>query len=525
MMNKHFDINKLTIEEKIGQLFMFGIQGLEITDETIELIRTYKVGNVILFSRNIESSKQLYQLNQSLQKLAYEHIGIPMFISIDQEGGMVTRIKNDQLYFPGAMTLSAYDDVDATYQAGYDMGQLLHTLGMNMNLAPVLDVNHNPNNPVIGIRSYGDDPKQVSKHGLAFMKGLEKHLLATGKHFPGHGNTHVDSHLGLPTVDATLEELNQLDLIPFKKAIDENISALMTAHIHFPKIEEHGLPATLSKRILTDLLRNEMGFKGLIVTDGMQMDAISKIYGTVKGCELSILAGADMSLICHSNQLQIETINHFKKLYQQGILTDEILNERVTRILDYKAKRISQVDLEKSFESAYQSINIERIKKHNYSIVEKAATLVKGKPFKPYGPTLFIGVIPTMTSIADDEQEALDISQLIDKHTTNIDTILVPVKPKYQDFKSVLAKAKKYEQIVITTYNGNVYHEQIDLIDQLAAYNKDLYVVAMRNPYDLHFTSHINNYVCLYEYTPFSMQVLIKYLQGKLTLEGKVPIK
>lgn len=524
MMNRKTDINQLTIEEKIGQLFMYGIHGLEVTDETIELIKTYKVGNIILFTRNIESSKQVYKLTQALQKLAYEHIQIPLLISIDQEGGMVTRIKNDNLYFPGAMTLSAFDDEQATYQAGHDMGLLLKTLGINMNLAPVLDVNHNPKNPVIGVRSYGDKAQQVSKHGLAFFKGLEKHVLATGKHFPGHGNTHVDSHLGLPTVDATLDELKALDLIPFVDAIDNDISALMTAHIHFPKIEDKGLPATLSKRILTDLLRDELQFKGLIVTDGMQMDAISKIYGTVKGCELSIFAGADMSLICHSHELQIKTINHFLSLYQQGVLTDDILNDRVSRILKYKERLYQDINLDQSFETVYQKLPIVDMIDKNYKIVEQAATHIKGKIYKPYGKTLFVGIIPSMTSIADESQEALSMENEIHQSIHNIDTIMIPVSPKYHDIKTVLAKARQVDQVVINTYNGNIYDEQIKLIEALSKEVDELYVVAMRNPYDLNFTDKIKNYTCLYEYTPHAIKVLIKYLKGELTCNGKVPI-
>lgn len=524
MMNRKTDINQLTIEEKIGQLFMYGIHGLDVTDETIELIKTYKVGNIILFTRNIDSSKQVYQLTQSLQKLAYEHLQIPLLISIDQEGGMVTRIKNDDLYFPGAMTLSAYDDEKATYQAGYDMGLLLKTLGINMNLAPVLDVNHNPKNPVIGVRSYGDQAQQVSKHGLAFFKGLEEHVLATGKHFPGHGNTHVDSHLGLPTVDATIEELKSLDLIPFVDAINQDISALMTAHIHFPKIEDKGLPATLSKKILTDLLRNELNFKGLIVTDGMQMDAISKIYGTVKGCELSIFAGADMSLICHSHELQIKTINHFKSLYQQGILTDELLNDRVSRILTYKERLDQDIDLTQSFEEAYDMLPIADMIERNYHVVEQAATHILGKTYKPYGKTLYVGIIPSMTSIADESQEAINIENEIKHSMNNIATIMIPVMPKYHDVKAVLAKARQVDQVVINTYNGNIYHEQIKLIEALAQEIDELYVVAMRNPYDLNFTDKIKNYTCLYEYTPHAIKVLIKYLKGELICRGKVPI-
>src|SRR5690554_5101834 len=303
---KKFDINKLTTQEKIGQLIVAGFHGTTVGPEIENLIREYKVGNILLFSRNIESAAQLFKLNQDLQKIAMETFGIPLYITIDQEGGMVTRIFEDGTFFPGAMTIAATNSVDYAYKIGDLMGKELIDLGINMNLAPVLDVNNNPKNPVIGVRSYSDNAEVVADFGTAYVKGLQETILATAKHFPGHGDTNVDSHLALPKVDYPIERLESIELVPFKRAIKEGIHAIMSSHIDFPAFTENGLPTTLSEKCLTTFLREDLGFEGLIVTDGMEMKAVQDHYGTVEACLMAVQAGANQVCICHTEALQFK---------------------------------------------------------------------------------------------------------------------------------------------------------------------------------------------------------------------------
>ena len=255
-----YNIDNLTLDEKIGQLLMFGFDALELNDHAIELIKEYHFGSIILFTRNVKTMKQLFDLNKNLQKLAMSSLKIPLFISIDQEGGMVTRLKSGGTYFPGAMTLSASNSSDNSYLCGKFMGKELVSLGFNMDLAPVLDVNNNPLNPVIGVRSFSDNPEVVSEYGIQFMKGLQENVIATAKHFPGHGDTNTDSHLSLPLISHGVERLDAVELYPFKKAIDNGIKAIMSSHINFPAYTEKGLPTTLSKKCLTGLLREKLGF-------------------------------------------------------------------------------------------------------------------------------------------------------------------------------------------------------------------------------------------------------------------------
>ena len=518
-----YDINQLTTEEKIGQLLMYGIDGTTITDHAIELIKKYKVGNIILFARNAQSPKQLYELNQSLQKLADAEIGIPMFISIDQEGGMVTRIFHGATFFPGAMTLSAANSLEDTYRMGDLMGRELKLLGVNMNLAPVLDVNNNPKNPVIGVRSYSDDPKRVAAYGIQFMKGMQNHVIATGKHFPGHGDTYLDSHLALPKVDYAVERLETVELIPFKEAIKEGIGALMSSHIDFPAFTEDGRPTTLSKKCLTGFLREQLHFEGLIVTDGMEMKAVQDHYGTVEASLMAIQAGANLVCICHSEPLQKEAVGRIRQALESRELSMETLNERVSRVLKFKDS-LEQMSLEQPYEAVKPIIENQETKAFSYEIVKRAATLVKGEPLKLKPNALFLGVLPKATTQADDTDGLYDIISHIKRELPQVKTKAMPINPSDEDIKIALKEAEGVDQILMTSYNANVYGSQIKLIDALHGLGKEVHVIAMRNPYDLFYTNRIQHFVCLYEYTPNSIRVLMAYLKGELQLEGRIPV-
>jgi beta-N-acetylhexosaminidase len=203
---------------KTGQRFVAGFHGTTIPEDFQELVRKYKVGNVILFKRNVESAQQLKKLCDDLQALIMAETGLPAFITIDQEGGAVTRLPEECAITPCAMALASTGNVENAYQSGVITGRELNAIGVNFDLAPVMDTNSNPRNPVIGVRSFGDQPETVAHYGCAMIRGLEENVISCAKHFPGHGDTDVDSHLGLPVVDKSMEELEQCELIPFKAA-------------------------------------------------------------------------------------------------------------------------------------------------------------------------------------------------------------------------------------------------------------------------------------------------------------------
>lgn len=520
-MNK-FDINQLTLDEKIGQLIMFGFDALELNDHAIELITKYKAGNVILFTRNVQTPKQLFELNQNLQKLALETLHIPLFISIDQEGGMVTRIQNGATYFPGAMTIAATNKTENAYQVGDIMGKELISLGINMNLAPVFDVNNNPKNPVIGVRSYSDDPDKVAIYGTKMTKGLQNHVIATGKHFPGHGDTHVDSHLSLPVVDKEYLDIKDVELKPFKYAIDNGLEAIMSSHINYPYFT-NGYPSTMSRELLTNLLRNQLEFEGLIVTDCMQMKAIQNKYSTPYAVVKTINAGSNLVCISHSYDIQTASIKEVKQAVLDGELEESIINDRVQRVLRYKEK-YCKVDFNQTYDDIKEIVINKESKELSYKIVEDAATLIKGELPTIDSDTLLIANDPISTTIADDTDGILSIIGNLKKEIPSLDTLHTSIRLTEQEYELAIETSKKYKQVIYCTYNANIYQNQIKLVDYLSQHTK-LTVIMMRNPYDTYFARNIENLLALYEYTPQSVNVLTNLLKGTFTPKGTLPVE
>jgi beta-N-acetylhexosaminidase len=283
---------------------MIGFEETEVTPDLRAWMQDYRPGGVILFSRNLVNPEQIAKLTNELQALAGD---IPLLMAIDQEGGRVSRLPSDFTIFPPAATVAQSGSTELAYQAAAVTAKELRSVGINMNMAPVLDIHTNPANPIIGNRAFGTAPEQVCKMGAATIAGLHDHrVLACGKHFPGHGDTSTDSHLELPTVHASRKRLEEIELQPFRYAIDHGLQAMMTAHVHYPALDPT-YPATLSSTILSGLLRQQLGFSGVILSDDLEMRAILD-HATVGNAAIrSLQAGADMLLICKSRVLATET--------------------------------------------------------------------------------------------------------------------------------------------------------------------------------------------------------------------------
>lgn len=521
-------LNELSLREKIGQLIMAGFKVDDINEEVIQLVKEAKIGNIILFTRNIKSARQLYQLNKKLYKLIYENLGIYPLVSIDQEGGMVTRIMQDATFLPGNMTIGATNNPQHAYQAGRIAGEELKALGINVNLAPVLDVATNEFNPVIGVRSYSSDPETVAIMGANYIDGLQTAgVIAVGKHFPGHGDTNVDSHYGLPKVEAGRGRLNSMELIPFKETICHKVGGIMSAHILFPSYEPNRLPATLSPKVLTDLLREKLGYEGLIFTDCMEMKAIADHYQTASGSLQAVLAGANQVCISHTLSEQIKAVALIEEAVIKGTIPMELIDERVERVLKVKEQleKMAVQFMESSEEDCLKILTNPKHHQFANQVVEESLTLVKGEVFTLKGRALLIATDPFATTIADDEVDERGIVSAVKKAIPEITTLKMNVQPSDEEIKAIVDEVTKFDQIVICTYNANVYQQQFDLVKKLLSEKKDLYVISMRNPYDLVFIPNINNYVCLYEYTQNSINTLIKYLKGELSPQGILPIK
>lgn len=522
------EIENMNLQQKIGQMLVVGFDGTEVNDRIIRAIRDYHIGNIILFARNFKNPEQLYNLNKELQRISLKENGLPLFITVDQEGGMVTRITNGATFFPGNMALSAGGNEEDAYMCGKYCGEELKAIGINFNLAPVLDVNNNKDNPVIGVRSYGENPARVSKLGSAYIKGLqESGIIATGKHFPGHGDTSVDSHLDLSSVNHNRDRLEEVELYPFKEAIKSGIKAIMSAHVMFPAYEDRRLPATLSDKVLTGLLRNRLNFNGLIVTDCMEMKAIDNYFGTEEAATMAIKAGADMIFISHTDEKQIGALNKIIIKVKAGQIEEERINESVRRIIGFK----SEIDVEDFINSSYEKVKdiidsnthkefSERVSNNSITIVRDNGLL----PVKKEEDILIISTNAQVLTGIDDSIEDRSINASFNKEFSNCETELMNLRPSKEEIELLVKKAKGKGKVIICTYNANLNMEQIELVNEIYKINNDIIMISMRNPYDVVNIEHIPCVILAYEYTPISIKSILKVVKGEIEGKGICPV-
>jgi beta-N-acetylhexosaminidase len=294
---------------RVGQRFMLGFQGLEASTEIRKLVREFGVGHLILFSRNVDGPEQVAEMISVLQDEAHRagH-ALPLLVAVDQEGGRVARMREPWTVWPPLRALGRTASEDLAEAMGRGLAAELRSCGVRWDLAPVFDVDTNPKNPVIADRSFGDDPEMVGRLGAAMVRGLQAEgVAACAKHFPGHGDTDLDSHVDLPSVGHSRGRLEDVELRPFRATIAEGVASIMTAHIVVAELDE-SVPATLSPRVVDGLLRKEMGFAGVIVSDDLEMKAVSKTWRPGGAAVRAALAGCDVLPVCASVDAQVEAI-------------------------------------------------------------------------------------------------------------------------------------------------------------------------------------------------------------------------
>ncbi|KHF36803.1 putative lipoprotein YbbD precursor [Paenibacillus sp. P1XP2] len=529
------DLSTMTLEQKIGQMFICGFHSLVPDDQIKKLIQEHHLGGVIYFRRNIGDPEQVANLSASLQKLSADQGNLPLWIAIDQEGGMVARIDHKRVSrIPGNMALGATGNPDYSYEVSRVSAEELLQLGINMNFAPCLDVNNNARNPVIGVRSFGEDPERVAEHGVAVIKAFqEKGLSAAAKHFPGHGDTNVDSHMGLATVEHDLDRLQQVELKPFIEAIRAGVDVIMTAHVIFPAIEPERIPATLSRPVLTGLLREDLAYDGIIVTDCLEMHAIAKFFGIGEGAVKAIEAGADVVLVSHTLNDQIEAIEAVKHAVRTGRISEKTIDAAVTRILALKNKRLAGL---KTSDAPAPAVFVERHEKPEVDrllkeISLKSVTLVKDRgqlPLQAEAPVLVIWPeLRSETQVDEPWTEFVTLGDALSSHLEQVQEIVVSAEPDEQEIERALSAAAGFSQVVLVTYTaGSALPEgQRLLAEKLMEQKHDKLVAAStRNPYDLNEIPSMPAYLCCYENTPYFMEALASVLAGKSKAEGKLPV-
>ena len=506
---------QMSIEQKVGQLIVVGFEGTRINADIKSIITQQCVGGVTVFARNIQSPRQIATLTNDLQKLTQEtEHQIPLFIAIDQEGGWVARLKTGATVLPGNMALGAAGSVELAEQAGKITATELAAVGVNLNFAPVMDVNNNPHNPVIDRRSFGECPDLVSRLGSAHIKGSQQNgVLATAKHFPGHGDTTVDSHMDLPTFGGDVERIRAIELKPFRAAIEAKVGAIMTAHIIYSALDSD-YPATLSHPILTDLLRGELGFGGIIITDDMEMKAIDKRYRTGEAAVMAIEAGADMVLSLWKYQNQVKVFNALVSAVKSGRISEARIDGSIKRILKYK-KAYGVFDWETTASSkAIKLVGSESHRRVAAAIANQAITIVKDQSgilsLSTGACPLVIGSSPLLFN-------------LLKVRFANSSSARIPVQPKIEAVLPTLELQAENANVVIA---GISNHRQAELIHELSTKIKaPIIVAAFGSPYSLQRCPNVSASLAAYDIHYESVLAAVKVIVGESDAQGKLPIR
>ncbi|MER5365928.1 glycoside hydrolase family 3 N-terminal domain-containing protein [Streptomyces sp. NPDC002722] len=541
-------ISGMTLEEKVGQLFVMRVYGHSATDPdqadidanmaeigvrtAAEMIAKYHVGGIIYFTwaHNTRDPHQIAELSNGIQRAGLAGpTPLPLLVSTDQEHGIVCRVGEPATLMPGAMALGAGGSRSDARRAGQIAGAELAAIGINQNYAPDADVNVNPANPVIGVRSFGSDPQSVAAMVAAQVKGYQSSGIAsTAKHFPGHGDTSTDSHTGLPVITHTREQWAELDEPPFRAAIAAGIDSIMTAHIVVPALDPAEDPATLSRPILTGILREELGYDGVVVTDSLGMEGVRTKYGDERVPVLALQAGVDQLL--NPPSLDVSW-NAVLEAVKSGEISEARIDESILRILRLKAKLglfddpfVSRSGVDRTVGTRSHLAAADRIAERTTTLLANDGALlplsrrshrnllvVGADPASPSGTTG-----PPTTTLATAFGE-------LGYAATALSTGTAPTAAKIAE---AVAAAQGKDAVVVATYNVSATGSQRTLVSKLAATGVPVITVAIRNPYDiaqLAGTGFAAN-LATYSWTDVELRAAARVIAGRAEPEGTLPV-
>ena len=532
---------RMSLEEKVGQLFMTWAYGTHADDDEWAsvnqanygvdtpggLVEEYHLGGMIYFawSQNTQNPHQMNELSNSLQETAISQpAGIPLHIAIDQETGDVVRMTDPATEFPGAMALGATRDAGLAEDVFTAVGAELDAVGGTWNFAPVLDVNTNPDNPVIGVRSFGEDPGVVGELGSAGVAGLQSQgVSATPKHFPGHGDTDVDSHFGLPWVTYDEDELMDVHVTPFAEAIDAGADAVMTAHMVVDAIDPE-MPATLSEDVLTGLLREELGFDGLIVTDALNMAALADFWDDDEIAVMALEAGADVLLM--PGDLP-EAYDGVLEAVQSGEISEQRIDESVLRILQAKYDRGLFHDPYSDPEQVDEIVGAEAHRALEREATERSLTLVRDEDellpidAETAGDVLVVETDPASDPAAGPLEGGAEVlAGEFAAHGVAADH----VEATEEDMDAVLDQAADADLVVYLTAGAWTSSFQQELGADLAATGTSVAGVATRVPYDPGAVPEVETYLATYGTRDVSMEATARLLVGEFAPTGELPV-
>ncbi len=499
----------------IGQLLSVGFDGFEAPPSLLGAIRQGRVGGVILFGRNVRDVLQLRTLTSELQEAAALGGHASLFIAIDQEGGAVRRLRDRFVPLPSAMAMAASGQVESAQRLLYLSALEMMNLGINQNYAPVLDVNNNPLNPVIGIRSFGEDPESCARWGQLYIRAMQDAgMIATGKHFPGHGDTDQDSHSALPLVPHDRIRLEAIELLPFRAAIAAGIRALMSAHVVFPAFDPiPHQPATISAAILGNLMRQELGFSGMIVTDCMEMAAIHDGVGTSEGTFRAISAGADQVLISHSGSLQHQSYERLSRAVAHGEIASSRLKEAVRTVSETKA-------LIGHPEGAVDSEEAYRLAEEIWESAVAGVGALDRLPLK--GPLTLVTFQSIPRSPADDRGAASAHPLAEFLHDQVHQHFSLPLKPTPNDIEEVHRESHGMP-LVVALDNALQHPEQLLLLNRQWTAGP-IVAIALSSPYDLKRIPVGSVGLTAFDPSIEAQRAISKALRGQIAIKGHWPI-
>lgn len=515
---------ELTLDEQIGQVVVAGFPGHTPSAEILDLIAQDHLGNIILFARNCADAAQVAVLTAQLQAAAMAAgQPLPLLITIDQELGMVRRISRGVTGFPGNMALGATGSPALVEAVAAAAGRELAAAGVNLNLAPVADVNSDPANPIVGVRSFGSDPLLVGPLAAAAVRGYATAGIgAMLKHFPGHGDTAVDSHLGLPVVTKTRAELDALELVPFRAGIAAGVPSVMIAHIAFPAITGHAdLPALAEPAIVQDLLRRDLGFDGVIASDCLEMQAVVKTLGTAQGAVAALLAGIDLVLVSHTPELQRGAIAAIRAAVQSGELPAARLADAARRVMRLK-QRLAQAPAPPPIDRAAH----QRLADAAYGA---SVTLIRDDPHRlplrlaPQDGLLILGPQAQALSQAEDNMDQIaTLADALRQYHPQTGFAAFPLRPDPTMIAARVRQAQDVEMVILVTLNAHQYAEQAALAQALQATGKPLIMLVARDPYDLNVLPLGGTVLCTYESTSGAFNAAADVLFGATEPRGQL---
>ncbi|WP_081239154.1 glycoside hydrolase family 3 protein [Streptomyces viridosporus] len=539
-------ISRMTLEEKVGQLFVMRVYGHSATDPdqadvdanlkeigvrtAAELLAKYRVGGIIYFAwaHNTREPHQIADLSNGIQKASLGlPRGLPVLISTDQEHGIVARVGEPATLFPGAMAVGAGGSRSDARTLGRIAGRELRAMGIRQDYAPVADVNVDPANPVIGVRSFGSEPDAVARLVAAEVAGYQgSGVAATAKHFPGHGDTVDDSHAKLPYIHHTREQWERLDAPPFRAAIAAGIDSIMTAHIVVPALDGAEDPATLSRPILTGILREELGYDGVVVTDSLGMEGVRTKYGDDRVPVLALKAGVDQLL----NPPSLDVAwNAVLRAVRDGELTEDRLDTSILRILRLKTKLglfkdpfVSHAGVDRTVGTRPHLAAADRIAERTTTLLVNERGLLplsrRGRP-----KLLVVGADPASPSGTTGPPTGVLAGALTELGFTAT-ALSTGTAPSAATIATAVAAAREADAVVVGTYNVTAGSSQKTLVEQLLATGTPVVAVAIRNPYDVAHLPGVPAYLATYSWTDVELRAAARVIAGKVEPRGTLPV-